>query len=146
MSIYHAHDLTKTKCVKCNKDNKFVISYIVLHQGNLIGAHFSMLKISLPKALLCWFDQWEKFWNMELYTVLFCMFHIKYQCISWESFLPIYQTMIQYRQSKFCLVFSYFHQFLELVEEDAKPWALQLCLVYHFVYCDIELVVFSVNN
>ena len=105
-----------------------------------------MLKISLPKVLLCSFHQCVKFQNMELCTVVFCMFHAKYQCISLESFLPIYQTMIHYKQSKACLVFSYFHQFLELVEEDANPWALQLCLVCHFVHCDIEPVVFSVNN
>ena len=74
------------------------------------------------------------------------MFRTKYQCIYLESFLLIYQTMIHYKQSKACLVFSYFHQFLELVEEDANPWALQLCLLCHFVHCDIELVVFSVCN
>ena len=78
--------------------------------------------------------------------MVFCMFHTKYQCISLESFLHIYQTMIHYKENKACLVFSYFHQFLELVKEDANPWALQLCLVFHFVHCDIELVVFSVNN
>ena len=130
--------------MKCDKGHKFVICCIVLHQHNFIGAHFSMLKVSLPEVLLCNFLQCEKFQNMELCTVVFCMSHTKYQCISWESFLPIYQTMFHYRQSKACLVFSYFHEFLELVEED--PWVLQLHLMCHFVHCDIELVVFSVNN
>ena len=60
--------------------------------------------------------------------------------------LPRYQTMVHYKQSKACLAFSYFYQFLELVEEDANPWALQLCLLCHFVHCEIEPVVFSVNN
>ena len=125
---------------------KFVICGIVLHQRNFTGAHFSMLKISLAEVLLCSFLQCEKLWNMELCTMVFCMFHTKYQCISLESLLCVYQTMIRYKQSKGCLVFSYFHQFLELVEEDANPWALQLCLVCHFLHCYIELVVYSVNN
>ena len=132
--------------MKCDKGHKFVICGIVFHQWNFIGAHFSMLKISLPEALLCSFLQCEKISKHGVMHNRVCMFHTKYQCISLESFLHIYQTMIHYKQSKACLVFSYFHQFLELVEEDANPWALELCLVCHFVHCDIKLVVFSVNN
>ena len=164
----------KTKCsketfiniiniIKCDKGHNFVICCIALHQWEFFLSNIiqnrskgpsplavwklaSMLKISSPKVLLCSFHQCEKFWNLELCTVVFCMSHTKYQCISLESFLPAYQTMIHYKQSKTCLVFSYFHQFLELVEEDANLWALQLCLVCPFVYCDIEQVVFSVKH
>ena len=112
-------------CTKFYRSNIRSISPSSLALWKLV----SMLKISLPKVLLYSFPQCEKFWNMELCTVVFCMFHTKYQCISLESLLPIYQTMIHYKQSKACLIFSYFHQFLELVEEDENPGALQLCLV-----------------
>ena len=152
LHITESHIIYSFSCLfimimmKCNKGHKFIICCIVLHQWNFIGTHFSMLKISVPEVLLSRFLQCEKFQNMELCIVVFCMFHTKYQSISLESFLPIYQTMIHYKQSKAYLVFSYFHQFLELAEKDANPWALQLCLVCQFMHSDIKLVVFSAKN
>ena len=72
--------------MKCDKENKFVICGILLHQWNFMQAHFSMLKISLLEVMLCSFLLSEKSRNMELHTMFFCMFHTKYQCIFWNSF------------------------------------------------------------
>ena len=143
MIIYHKKCVKETfiYIIKCDKGHNFVICCIALHQlkslltaSDRIGLRdpssfslwylYSMLKICLPKVLLCIFISVKNFQNMELCTVAFCMFHTIYQCISLEFFLPIYQTMIHYRQSKACLVFSYFHQFLELVEEDANSMGI----------------------
>ena len=111
--------------MKYDKGHKFIICCIVLHQQNFIGAHFSMLKTSLPEVLFCSFLQCEKFWNMELCTVVFCMFHTKYQCISLESFLPIYQTMIHYKQSK--------------AIKRHWVWSPLRALAFSFIYCGIIL-------
>ena len=163
MLIYH-----ETKCIKdtfiyiirCNKGHSFFICCIALHWLKFFGAASDKIGLwdlnSLALWKLCWKSLCQKYCfllfisvkNLKHGVMHNSFLHVPYQIPVhlFGIFFPIYQTMIHYKQSKVCLVFSYFHQFLELVDGDANAWALALCLVCHFVHYDIKLVVFSVNN